>query len=92
MADYRGRDEVVHLLATIGGVIDDVRIRRGLADGAETVTFVEGQVAGRTVDGVLDEIRGADGLVSEITLTLRPLDALIEAVKRMGAALSSRGG
>jgi hypothetical protein len=88
VADYRGRDEVVNLLATIGGVIDDVRVRRELVDGAETVTFVEGELAGRPVDGVLDQIRDASGLIAELTLMLRPLDALMEGVKRMAAALS----
>jgi hypothetical protein len=47
VADYSGREEVVNLLATIGGVIDDVRVRRALVDGLETVSFVEGSVAGR---------------------------------------------
>ena len=88
VADYRGRDEVVNLLATIGGVIDDVRVRRELVEGPETVTFVEGEIAGRSVDGVLDTIRDESGQIAEITLMLRPLDALVEAVKRMAAALS----
>jgi ketosteroid isomerase-like protein len=88
VADYRGREQVVHLLATIAGVIDDIRTRRELGEGLETVTFVEGEVAGRAVDGVLDEIRAEDGRIVELTLMLRPLDALMEGVKRMAAALT----
>lgn len=89
VADYEDREQIVHLLVTIGGVIDGVRVRREVAQGAETVTFVEGEVAGRTVDGVLDQVRDEDGRILELTLMLRPLDALIEAVKRMAAALSA---
>jgi hypothetical protein len=37
---------------------------------------------------VLDEILGEDGLIAEITLMLRPLDSLMEGVRRMAAALS----
>ena len=89
VADYRGRDEVVNVLATVGGVIDEVSVRRELVQGAETVAFVEGRIGGRAIDGVLDEVRDESGLVAEITLLLRPLDALLEGVKRMAAALSA---
>ena len=89
VANYHDRDQVVHLLVTIGGVIDDVRVRREVAQGRETVTFVEGEVAGRAVEGVFDQVEGEDGRIRELTLMLRPLDALIEAAKRMAAALGS---
>ena len=39
-ADYAGRDDVVHLLATIGGVVSDVRPTRTLVDGRSTTTFL----------------------------------------------------
>jgi hypothetical protein len=92
VADYDDRDQVVHLLVTIGGVIDDVRVRREVVQGPETVAFVEGEVAGRAVEGVLDQVHGEDGLIHELTLMLRPLDALIDAVKRMAAALADAPG
>jgi hypothetical protein len=93
VTDYHGRDEVVHLLANIGTVIDDVRIRRELSRDEETVAFVEGTVGGRPIEGVLDQIHDEAGRIRELTLILRPLDALLEGVKRMGAALGgeSRG-
>jgi hypothetical protein len=87
VTDYHGRDEVVHLLANIGTVIDDVRIRRELSRDEETVAFVEGTVGGRPIEGVLDQIHDEAGRIRELTLMLRPLDALLEGVKRMGAAL-----
>jgi SnoaL-like domain len=83
VASYRGRDEVVHLLATIGGVLDDVNVTREV----DTVTFVTAQVGDHQLDGMLDEIRDGDGRIAEITLMLRPLAALQAAVERMGRAL-----
>jgi hypothetical protein len=87
VTDYRGRDEVVNLLATIGTVVEDVRVRRELRQDRETATFIEGTVGGRAVDGVLDQIRDETGGICEITLMLRPLESLLEGVRRMRTAL-----
>jgi hypothetical protein len=84
---YRGRDQVVHLLALIGGVLDDVTATRKV----ETVTFVEGHMDGEELDGVLVEIRDGDGRIAEITLLLRPLATLQAAVRRMARALAEGG-
>lgn len=83
---YRGRDQVVHLLATIGGVIEDVEATREL-DG---VTFFAARVGEHPVDGVLDE-RSDAVHIAEITLMLRPLAALQAAVARMTRALAKHG-
>ena len=81
---YRGRDQVVHLLALIGLVLDDVT-----ATGeVETVTFVKGHLDGEELDGVLVEITDDDGRIAEITLLLRPLATLQVAVRRMARALA----
>ena len=83
---YRGRAQVIHLLMTIGGVIEDVDVTREL-DG---VTFFTAQVEEHPVDGVLvEEGRGAE--ISEITLMLRPLAQLQAAVARMARALAEPG-
>jgi hypothetical protein len=81
---YRGRDQVVHLLATVGSVIDDIQATRTL-DG---VTFFVARVEEHPVDGVLDERAGADGRVTEITLMMRPLAALQAAVARITRTLA----
>jgi hypothetical protein len=81
---YRGREQVVHLLATIGGVIDDIRATRTL-DG---VTFFVARVEEHPVDGVLDEHAGADERVIEITLMMRPLATLQAAVARITRTLA----
>jgi len=81
---YRGREQVLLLLVTIGGIIDDVQATREL-DG---VTFFTARVEEHPVDGVLDERADDQGKVTELTLMLRPLAALQAAVARMARALA----
>jgi hypothetical protein len=84
---YRGRDQVVHLLAIVGSIIDDVEATREL-DG---VTFFAAGVEEHPVDGMLDEHHDAAGHIAEITLMLRPLAQLQAAVARMARALADPG-
>ena len=91
---YRGREQVIHLLMTIGGVIDDVRVTREL-DG---VTFFTAEVEEHPVDGVLVEGGGPaeggaaeGGEIAEITLMIRPLAQLQAAVAMMARALAEPG-
>ena len=81
---YRGREQVLLLLVTIGGIIDDVQATREL-DG---VTFFTARVEEHPVDGVLDEHADGQGMITELTLMLRPLAALQAAVARMARALA----
>jgi hypothetical protein len=87
MSTYEGRDQVVHLLALVGSVLDDIT-----ATGqVETVTFVKGQMDGEELDGVLIEIRNDEDRISEVTLLLRPLTVLQTATRRMARALAEGG-
>lgn len=85
---YRGRDQVVDLLALIGSVLDDDLTATG---EVETVTFVKGHLDGDELNGVLVESRDADGRIAEITLLLRPLATLQAAVRLMARALAEGG-
>jgi SnoaL-like protein len=78
---YTGRDEVVHLLATIGGLEGDMRATR-------SITFIQ---YGK-LDGVLHEAWDEDGRLKELTLTLRPLGPLLKTVEKMGQALGQAAG
>ena len=84
---YRGRDQVVHVLALIGGVLDDLTATREV----ETVTFVNARLDDDELNGVLVEIRDGDGRIAEITLLLRPLATLQTGVRRMARALAEGG-
>ncbi len=83
---YRGRDQVIHLLMTIGGILEAVEVTRQV----ETVTFFAAQVEEHPLDGILDE-HGDEGRITEFTLMLRPLAALQAAVARMARALADTG-
>ena len=82
--EYRGREQVVELLALIGAVLEDVTITREV----ETVKFITGRSEGDELDGVLVEVKGDDGRITEITLLMRPLAALQRSVVRMARALA----
>ena len=81
---YRGRDQAVLLLSTVGDVIDDVEATREV-DG---ITFFVATVEEHPVDGVLVEHEDAAGHIGELTLMLRPLAQLQAAVARMTRALT----
>jgi hypothetical protein len=51
------------------------------------VAFVSAGAGERPLDGVLDERRDDAGQTVELTLMLRPLGALLQAIERMGKAL-----
>ena len=81
---YRGRKQVVHLLVTVGGVLDAVDVTREV----NGVTFFTAQVEEHPIDGIIDQHTDADGRIAEITLMLRPLAQLQAAVARMARALA----
>ena len=81
---YRGRDQIIHLFVTIGGILESVEETRAV-DG---VTFFHAQVEEHPLDGILDEHTGADGRVTEVTMWLRPLASLQASVARLTRALA----
>ncbi|WP_219414289.1 nuclear transport factor 2 family protein [Pseudonocardia nigra] len=89
VADYTGRADVAHLLATIARCVHDVREGHGFLDGGRSATEFTGRVGDQAVDGVLIQRIDADGLLAEATLLLRPLAALRTAVGLMRDALAA---
>ena len=87
VADYDDREQVRHLLTLVPGVLDEVRLDRTLRGEGEAATFLAGRVGDHAIEGVLAERYDADGRVRDVTLMLRPLAGVREAVRRMAAAL-----
>jgi hypothetical protein len=56
----------------------------------ETIAVFGGHDDGLDLDGVLRVVGDEDGRVASVLLWLRPLDALLEGVERMRAALGRR--
>ena len=88
VATYRGRAEVERLLDAIGRVVADVEPARVVSEPGFRVTFFRATVEGREADGVVAETLDGDTIV-ELRLLLRPLEALLAAVKRMAQELAT---
>jgi hypothetical protein len=87
VADYRGRDDVAHLLATIGRCLSDLEPAAQWATERRRLDEFTAHVGDRPVSGVLIRRVGPGGLIEEATLLLRPLGALQDAVAFMRDAL-----
>ena len=86
---YEGRDEVAPILAAVLTVFEDFRYVDQLeGDGSATLLF-KAKVGDRELDG-LDYLRfGDDGLVSELTVMVRPLSAATALAETMRARLEA---
>lgn len=85
---YQGRDATMTVLRAVMSTFEDFRYvaRYRSDDGAEVLQFTA-RVGEYTLEGV-DLVRtDADGLVTHLTVLIRPLRALGELVSRMGQLL-----
>jgi hypothetical protein len=88
-ADYRGRDDVAHLVGQIRCVLADIDLGRRLADGPTTMTAFAARVGDEAIQGVLVEERGDDGRVADAMLTIRPYAGLRAAMRAMQERLAA---
>jgi hypothetical protein len=88
-APYEGREATGRILAAVVQVFEDFRyIDEITSDGHEALVF-EARVGDRTLQGV-DLIRlGDDGLVSELTVLIRPMSALLALAEAMRQRLEA---
>lgn len=89
VADYTGRDDVAHLLATIGRCVTDLRASHEYVAGSRSISEFTGRVSEHPVDGMLRQQIDSDGLVADAMLLLRPLAGLRHAVAMMRDALAA---
>jgi hypothetical protein len=87
-ADYRGRENVAHMLELIATVLDDIAPVRGWGDTGERVSAFTARVQGEQVQGMLREERGPAGELVRVTLFLRPYRVLRMAIAQMGERLA----
>ena len=83
VADYPGRPLALRVLSAVAQVLDDVEVVSSLGGDGERMTVLRA----RELDGVVREL-SRDGEVYDVTLMVRPLDALQRAIERMQALLS----
>jgi ketosteroid isomerase-like protein len=88
---YEGRDAVTPILRAVLEVFEDFRYVReiGADDAADHALVFETSVAGRQLEGCDFLHVGADGLVSEFTVMVRPLSATLALAEAMRARLEA---
>ncbi|MTD46908.1 nuclear transport factor 2 family protein [Conexibacter sp. W3-3-2] len=86
---YAGRDATAFVLAGVLQVFEDFRYVDELHDGDRAVLRFRATVGDREIEGVDLLTVGADGLVTELTVMIRPLSGLQAVVEGMGRALAA---
>jgi SnoaL-like domain len=90
-APYRGRDAVATILHAVSQVFEDFRYTDeiGGPDAASHVLVFRTRVGDREIEGI-DLLRtGADGLVDELTVMVRPLSGAMALAEVMRARLAA---
>jgi hypothetical protein len=87
VADYEGRDRIGAVLAAVTQVVAVPQRSHLLEGSGETLLAFTAEFEGRAGDGVLFAIGGRDRAISELTLMVRPLAVLLDAVDRMKVLL-----
>ena len=73
---YRGRDVVAPILGAVATVFENFRYTAEWRDGATTILFFEANVGDRDLQGIDILEDGPDGLVTKLTVMIRPLSGL----------------
>jgi len=91
-APYTGRDAAMAVLRAVLAVFEQFRYVAEVRAGADEVLRFAARVGDREVDGV-DIVRyDPDGLVTELTVMIRPMSALHAVAEAVGAQLARGTG
>jgi hypothetical protein len=85
--DYHGHADVSHILMTIADVLQTVEFERELVAEREVISIITATHADHEMTGILHESHDAHGRIERVTLLLRPLSTLLDAITAMRAAL-----
>jgi len=90
---YQGRDAVATILHAVSKVFEDFRYvdEIGAQDAASHVLVFRTRVGDREIDGIDLLHTGADGLVDELTVMVRPLSGALALAEVMRARLAAGG-
>ncbi len=89
---YSGLDALRVLLGAVVEVFEDFRYVDQVETGDTAVLVFEARVGERRLDGV-DVLRfGADGLIAEMMVMIRPLSGLNALAEEMGRRLGATSG
>jgi hypothetical protein len=88
---YEGREAVMGLLSLVAQVFEDFRYVDELRGEGSACLLFRATVGDRELEG-LDYLRfGADGLVTELTVMVRPLSGALALAREMEAKLEAAG-
>jgi ketosteroid isomerase-like protein len=90
---FDGRDQIAGLFTALLEVFEDFRYTDEFEspDGADAVLIFRARIGDKEVEG-LDLIRpGADGLIEDFTVMVRPLSAAIALAEAVGPRLAAAG-
>jgi SnoaL-like domain len=90
--EYRGHETVSGLLRLVAETFEDFRYTDELAAGDDVHALIfRARVGDREVEGI-DLVRtGADGLIADFTVMIRPLSGLIALAQALGPKVESAG-
>ena len=93
-APYQGRQAVAPILRAFSRVAEDFHYVReiGAPDAADHVLVFQARVAGRQLEGSDFLHAGADGLIDEFIVMVRPLSAALALAETMKAQLAAAAG
>jgi hypothetical protein len=87
--EYEGREAVMQLLALVAQVFEDFRYVDELQGDGTSCLLFKARVGDRELDGI-DYLRhDADGLVTELTVMVRPYSGATALRDAMGARLAA---
>lgn len=89
---FRGHQQVRTLLDVALAVIDDITYTDQVTEGRTAALFYEARIGTTRVYEAQRLRLGDDGLISDITLYVRPLPALTLLMTRLGPELARRNG
>lgn len=88
---YEGRDDVATLLRHVFEVFEDFAYEDELTSADRTVLLFRARVGDKIVEGIDDLTMGADGLIVDFRVMVRPLSAAIALAEAMGARIAAAG-
>jgi len=91
VADYEDRDRIGAVLTAVTQVVAAPQPTRLIEGSDETLLAFTAELEGSAGDGVLLATGGRDGAISDLTLMVRPLATLLDAVDRMKVLLGVTG-
>lgn len=89
---FRGRDQIVELLASVFEVFTEITFTGDIRSDDEVALFASGRVGRLALDEAQHLRLDADGRISEITLLMRPLPAVTAFVRALGPRVARRQG